>query len=101
MPHLYETDGAAIYLQSFAMIRAEADLARFDFAQCDHGGLVAVERVDVDLRRATGGELAGAVGRCQGELEAVRDSFQAVFYGDAGHGQSCSRKAKYSGCRWC
>ncbi len=29
MPHLYETDGAAIYLQSFAMIRQEADLARF------------------------------------------------------------------------
>jgi precorrin-8X/cobalt-precorrin-8 methylmutase len=29
MPHQYETDGAAIYLQSFAMIRAEADLARF------------------------------------------------------------------------
>lgn len=29
MPHLYETDGARIYLQSFAMIRAEADLARF------------------------------------------------------------------------
>ena len=29
MPHAYETDGAAIYLQSFAMIRAEADLARF------------------------------------------------------------------------
>lgn len=29
MPHSYETDGAAIYLQSFAMIRAEADLARF------------------------------------------------------------------------
>ena len=29
MPHLYETDGAAIYLQSFAMIRAEADLQRF------------------------------------------------------------------------
>ena len=29
MPHLYETDGAAIYLQSFATIRAEADLARF------------------------------------------------------------------------
>jgi precorrin-8X/cobalt-precorrin-8 methylmutase len=29
MPHLYETDGAAIYLQSFAMIRAEADLASF------------------------------------------------------------------------
>ena len=29
MPHFYETDGAAIYLQSFAMIRAEADLRCF------------------------------------------------------------------------
>lgn len=29
MPHIYETDGAAIYRQSFAIIRAEADLARF------------------------------------------------------------------------
>ena len=29
MLHSYETDGAAIYRQSFAMIRAEADLARF------------------------------------------------------------------------
>jgi precorrin-8X/cobalt-precorrin-8 methylmutase len=29
MPHIYETDGAAIYRQSFAMIRAEADLTRF------------------------------------------------------------------------
>ncbi|GBR10370.1 precorrin-8X methylmutase [Acetobacter oeni] len=29
MPHLYETDGAAIYRMSFATIRAEADLARF------------------------------------------------------------------------
>lgn len=29
MPHLYETDGKAIYKQSFATIRAEADLARF------------------------------------------------------------------------
>ena len=29
MPHRYETNGAAIYLQSFAMIRSEADLARF------------------------------------------------------------------------
>jgi precorrin-8X/cobalt-precorrin-8 methylmutase len=28
--HSYETDGAAIYRQSFAMIRAEADLGRFD-----------------------------------------------------------------------
>jgi precorrin-8X/cobalt-precorrin-8 methylmutase len=29
MPHNYETDGAAIYVRSFATIRAEADLARF------------------------------------------------------------------------
>src|SRR5215471_10303567 len=29
MPHIYETDGAAIYRKSFATIRAEADLARF------------------------------------------------------------------------
>ncbi len=29
MPHIYETDGAAIYRQSFATIRAEADLAHF------------------------------------------------------------------------
>lgn len=30
MPYEYETDGAAIYQQSFATIRAEADLAQFD-----------------------------------------------------------------------
>jgi precorrin-8X/cobalt-precorrin-8 methylmutase len=29
MPHSYQSDGAAIYLESFATIRAEADLARF------------------------------------------------------------------------
>ena len=29
MPHTYETDGAAIYRQSFATIRAEAELGRF------------------------------------------------------------------------
>ncbi len=29
MPHLYETDGAEIYRQSFATIRAEANLGRF------------------------------------------------------------------------
>lgn len=30
MPHTYETDGAAIYRQSFATIRAEAALSRFN-----------------------------------------------------------------------
>ena len=29
MPHVYETDGSAIYRKSFATIRAEADLTRF------------------------------------------------------------------------
>jgi precorrin-8X/cobalt-precorrin-8 methylmutase len=29
MPHIYETDGTAIYQKSFATIRAEADLERF------------------------------------------------------------------------
>ncbi len=29
MPHVYETDGAAIYRQSFRTIRAEADLSHF------------------------------------------------------------------------
>ena len=29
MPHIYETNGAAIYLKSFAMIRAEANLSGF------------------------------------------------------------------------
>jgi len=29
MPHVYETDGAAIYRQSFATIRSEAELGRF------------------------------------------------------------------------
>ncbi|MBV1692284.1 precorrin-8X methylmutase [Novosphingobium sp. G106] len=29
MPHVYETDGQAIYRQSFATIRAEAELSRF------------------------------------------------------------------------
>ena len=30
MPHTYEKDGAAIYKESFSIIRAESDLARFD-----------------------------------------------------------------------
>lgn len=29
MPHVYESDGAAIYRQSFSIIRGEADLTRF------------------------------------------------------------------------
>ncbi|HEX7855835.1 MAG TPA: precorrin-8X methylmutase [Sphingobium sp.] len=45
MPHLYETDGAAIYRQSFATIRAEADLARFSGVE---------ERVAVRMIHAAG-----------------------------------------------
>jgi precorrin-8X/cobalt-precorrin-8 methylmutase len=45
MPHVYQTDGAAIYRQSFAMIRAEADLARFAGAE---------ERIAVRMIHAAG-----------------------------------------------
>lgn len=55
MPHAYETDGAAIYAQSFATIRAEADLARFApdeervvVRMIHAAGLVGLER-DVHL----------------------------------------------------
>ena len=40
MPYEYETDGAAIYKQSFATIRSEADLARFD---ADEDGSLSAE----------------------------------------------------------
>lgn len=45
MPHVYEADGAAIYRQSFATIRAEADLARFS---------VEEERIAVRMIHAAG-----------------------------------------------
>ncbi|WP_113912670.1 precorrin-8X methylmutase [Roseovarius dicentrarchi] len=51
MIHTYETNGAAIYAQSFAMIRAEADLARFDASEepiavrmIHAAGMVGLER---------------------------------------------------------
>ena len=51
MPHDYERDGAAIYRQSFATIRSEADLARFDADEepvvvrmIHAAGLVGLER---------------------------------------------------------
>ncbi|MDO5620993.1 MAG: precorrin-8X methylmutase [Paracoccus sp. (in: a-proteobacteria)] len=51
MPYEYEKDGAAIYAQSFATIRAEADLARFDpdeepvvVRMIHAAGLVGLER---------------------------------------------------------
>jgi len=58
MPYAYETDGAAIYRQSFAMIRAEADLARFDAEEepvavrmIHAAGLVALAK---DIRFSSG-----------------------------------------------
>ncbi len=45
MPYEYEKDGAAIYAESFATIRAEADLARFDAAE---------ERIAVRMIHAAG-----------------------------------------------
>lgn len=51
MPHSYETDGAAIYKESFATIRREAALARFDADEepvvvrmIHAAGLVGLER---------------------------------------------------------
>src|SRR3970040_2653049 len=51
-------------------------------AQGDYGGLVAA-RVDHRLRAI--GDLARAVGCCEGHLEAVGDDFQAVIDGDSRH----------------
>ncbi|WP_176597964.1 precorrin-8X methylmutase [Sphingobium sp. 15-1] len=45
MPHIYETDGAAIYRESFRTIRAEADLARFSTEE---------ERIAVRMIHAAG-----------------------------------------------
>ena len=58
MPYTYETDGAAIYAESFATIRAEADLAAFPpedepvvVRMIHAAGLVGLER---DVRIAPG-----------------------------------------------
>ena len=63
MPYAYETDGAAIYRQSFATIRAEADLARFSpdeeqiaVRMIHAAGLVGLER---DIRFSDGFVAAG------------------------------------------
>jgi precorrin-8X/cobalt-precorrin-8 methylmutase len=62
MPHVYETNGAAIYQKSFATIRAEADLARFSSDEepvvvrmIHAAGMVGLERfirLTPDLARA-------------------------------------------------
>ncbi|KPH58223.1 precorrin-8X methylmutase [Novosphingobium aerophilum] len=63
MPHLYETDGAAIYRQSFATIRAEADLQRFTREE---------ERIAVRMIHASGMvELAAHIRFSAGFAEAA------------------------------
>src|ERR1700760_3488612 len=59
----------------------DADLAGCDFAQCDDGGLVTA----FDLRRVALSELTCAIRCGKREFETVRDLFEAVFDGNAGH----------------
>jgi len=69
MPHSYETNGAAIYAESFATIRAEADLDRFDgdeegvvVRMIHAAGLVGLEkdvRFSPGMARAARAALAG------------------------------------------
>ncbi|WP_147108676.1 precorrin-8X methylmutase [Tateyamaria sp. syn59] len=69
MPYEYETDGAAIYLQSFATIRAEADLDRFDKDE---------EQVAVRMIHAAG--LVGLEQHCHfssGFVQAARTALEA------------------------
>jgi precorrin-8X/cobalt-precorrin-8 methylmutase len=69
MPYTYEMDGAAIYRQSFATIRAEADLARFTPAQ---------EPVVVRMIHAAGlVGLEAHVAFTQGMAEAARAALEA------------------------
>ena len=67
--HQYETDGAAIYRQSFAMIRAEADLARFDADE---------EQVAVRMIHAAGMVgLEAHVRFSRGFVQAARSALEA------------------------
>src|SRR3954447_12048131 len=59
----------------------DTDLAGSDLAQRDDRGLVAA----FDLRRVTLSELTRAIGCGKREFETVRDLFEAVFDGNAGH----------------
>jgi len=69
MPHIYETDGAAIYAQSFATIRAESDLARFDALE---------EPVAVRMIHAAGlVELARDIHFSPGFVETARAALEA------------------------
>ncbi|MEO0820840.1 MAG: precorrin-8X methylmutase [Pseudomonadota bacterium] len=69
MPHRYETDGAEIYRRSFATIRAEAALARFDAEE---------EPVAVRMIHACGDVgLAGVIRMSPGFAPAARAALAA------------------------
>ncbi|MXY34804.1 MAG: precorrin-8X methylmutase [Boseongicola sp. SB0664_bin_43] len=69
MPRGYETDGATIYAQSFATIRAEADLERFDADE---------ERVAVRMIHASGMvELAAFLQFSAGFVIRAREALDA------------------------
>lgn len=69
MPYEYETDGATIYKGSFATIRAEADLARFD---------ADVEQIAVRMIHAAGMvDLAQYIHFSNGFSTAARAALQA------------------------
>ena len=69
MPHAYEKDGAAIYAQSFATIRAEADLGRFDADE---------EQVAVRMIHASGMvELAGFLQFSDGMVIRARKALES------------------------
>jgi precorrin-8X/cobalt-precorrin-8 methylmutase len=66
MPHTYEKDGAAIYKESFSIIRAESDLARFDADE---------EQVAVRMIHAAGMvDLAPFIHFSPGFVVAARDA---------------------------
>ena len=69
MPHAYEKDGAAIYARSFATIRDEADLARFDADE---------EQVAVRMIHASGMvELAGFLRFSDGFVIRARKALES------------------------
>ncbi len=69
MPHSYQTDGATIYRQSFAMIRAESDLAHFSEEE---------EIVAVRMIHAAGmTELARHIRFSSGMARAARAALEA------------------------
>lgn len=66
MPHTYEKDGAAIYKESFSIIRAESDLVRFDADE---------EQVAVRMIHAAGMvDLAPCINFSPGFVAAARDA---------------------------